>query len=482
MVFDQNSQQLFALRFFFQNPTGVVNESIDGYSVTIERLPSNKRGNWTFTRISRECTVILSGASFKVQVLAYNAAGTSPTSEITIPPFTQMSLRKQLNASILGNNTIFVNWKTNKSKKTKLRRFILDWYQVTGNKTLIIQSEKLKKPMSNYTIKGPFKPNQRYRIMLHRRENKRNQVNDSETTEGMVDIYVLEGTISVNSSTASLVLTGLTRKTVYAVHALGFTNAGDGVRSPVVSFATEEFGDGEITKIAVGVSFAVIGGVFLLVWIFSVIVKRVKEDIWPNIPNPKNSYAIEIMRKGPSVPNLNDDSLNLSTNAPAEEAEEELEIIHPIEGVLSSPTHQELQKNEQDNLLRDPDQESRNSLKSKPTAVVQVTDYTTMEHFHQMMPNFANNGPGGTFVRPDQSKAECNYQSQQSDFPVPDYVKQPVHQAFKQMNTKTSRNQTEWVIQLKDSETLNLLNSLNLKQKPSGEQCEHLYSEDSIHL
>ncbi|XP_067838240.1 interleukin-6 receptor subunit beta [Heptranchias perlo] len=454
----------------WEDPATAINATIRGYNITIERLPSNQNSIYSlFETVNRECTFILSQAPFKVQVLASNAAGFSPPNEIVIPPFTQMDLKTKINAIPHGNDSIFISWKSKTKKKP--RNYIVDWGPVIGNETRLIRSEKIKKGLQNYTLKGTFEPKQRYRVMLHQKTKNWKEVNNTEITIGMVDVYILEGaprigpsnimvtnisktsamirwdripedecqgflqgykliyylnkasitkTFLLNSSTTSYTLTGLLQKTVYAVQISGFTKAGEGARSQAVSFATKEFGDGELSKIAVGVCIAIITFVFLVTWSCSFFVKRIKKMFWPNIPNPGNSHAIQIIGRASSMPHLDNELLNLNSNSPLTETEEELESLHTIEEVTSAPTDYGVQENEQNNI---PDQGSKNDLNDKLT-VIQVTDYTTMENFRQVMPTIASSNRVNQLNR---SQTECNEQYQESDSLVLSYVKQQVH-------------------------------------------------------
>uniref|UniRef100_UPI00398F7E6D interleukin-6 receptor subunit beta n=1 Tax=Pristiophorus japonicus TaxID=55135 RepID=UPI00398F7E6D len=466
------SQQLGTRIVFihWENPATAINATVQGYNITIERQLTNQNNiKYSFKTINRACTFILSQAPFKVQVLAYNSAGSSPAKEIVIPPFNQMDLKNTINATPHGNDSIFINWKYNQKKL-----YVVDWGPVIGNETRIIRSEKIKLGLQNYTLKGTFEPKQRYRIMLHRRTKKWKQVNNTELTVGMVDVYTLEGTprsgpgnimvtnilktsamirwnripddecqgflqgyrifyylnkasvtnafmsISVNSSTTRYTLTGLLPKTLYAIQISGFTQEGEGVRSEAVTFATKEFGDGELPKIAVGVCVAIISFVFLVTWSCSFLVKRTKKMFWPSIPNPGNSHAIQIRGRGSSMPHLDVELLHLNSNSPLTVTEEELESLHTIEEVTSAPTDCGLQENEQNNIA---EQGSKRDLSDKPT-VIQVTDYTTMENFRQKMPTIASSN---TIIQPHRSETECNDQYQQSDSLVLSYIKQHVH-------------------------------------------------------
>ncbi|XP_078071572.1 interleukin-6 receptor subunit beta [Mustelus asterias] len=456
----------------WENPVTAINATVLGYKIRLTRILANKSNiDKSFDTVNRECTFILSQAPFKFQVQAYNSAGSSPASEIAIPPFNQLYLNNKINATPRGNDSILISWDSNTKERPNYH--IVDWGPIIGNETRIKRSEKIKKGLQTYTLKGNFEPKQRYRIMLHRKSKRWRQVNNTEITIGMTDVYILEGTprsapsnimvtnvsktsamikwdhipedecqgflqgykifchlnkasvtdtfipISVNSSTTCYMLTGLRQNTVYAVQISGFTKAGEGSKSEAVSFATKEFDDGELQRIAVIVSIAIIGFVFLVTWSCLFLVRRTKKMFWPSIPNPGNSHAIQIIGRDSSLPHLDNELLNLKSNSPLIGTEEELESLHTIEEVTSALADYELEGNEQNNVT---DQEPRNDLSDKPT-VIQVTDYTTMENFRQIMPTILSND---TVTQANRSETECN--DQQSDSFILSYMKQHVHQ------------------------------------------------------
>ncbi|XP_072372035.1 interleukin-6 receptor subunit beta [Scyliorhinus torazame] len=456
----------------WENPVTAINATVLGYSISIARILANKINvNQTFDTVNKECTFILSQGPFKFRVKAFNSAGSSPANEIAIPPFNQLNLNNKINATPHGNNSILISWHSEWNELPK--GYIVDWGPIIGNETRIEHSEKIKKQRSTYNLKGIFQPKQRYRIMLHRKTEKWKNVNNTEITVGMVDVYALEGTprsgpnnimvtnisktsamirwdripedecqgflqgykifcylnkasetntfipISVNSSTTHYMLTGLLQKTVYAVQISGFTKAGEGSRSEAVSFATKEFDDGELHKIAAVVSIAIIVFVFLVAGSCLFLIRRTKKMFWPSIPNPGNSLAIQIIGRGSSLPYLDNELLNLKANSPLVGTEEELESLHTIEEVTSTLTDYGLQENEQYNAT---DQEPGSDLHDKPT-VIQITDYTTMENFRQIMPTITSSD---TVIQANRSEQECN--DQQSDSLIQTYMKQHVGQ------------------------------------------------------
>ncbi|XP_078413620.1 interleukin-6 receptor subunit beta [Cetorhinus maximus] len=456
----------------WENPATAINATVSGYNITIERILANQNNIIElFKTVNKEHTFILSQAPFKFRVAAYNSASSSPANEIVISAFNQMSLNNKINATPQGNDSILISWHSDMNKRTK--GYIVDWGPVYGNETRIECSKKIKRGRQTYTLKGNFEPKQRYRIMLHKKTIKWKILNNTEITVGVVDVYTLEGTprsgpnnimvtniskttamirwdqipedecqgflqgykifcyvseasvsntsraISVNSSITSYMLPGLLQKTVYTIQISGFTKTGEGTRSEAVSFTTKEFDDGELQNIAVIVSIAIIGFVLLVSWSCLFLVRRIKKMFWPSIPNPGNSHAIQIIRRGSSLPHLENELLNLKSNSHLTETEEELESLHTIEEVTSALTDYGLQENEQNNIAS---QEPRSDLNDKPP-VVQVTDYTTMEHFRQIMPAIRGSN---TVIQTNRSETECN--NQQSDSLILSYMKQQVHQ------------------------------------------------------
>ncbi|XP_069795197.1 interleukin-6 receptor subunit beta isoform X2 [Narcine bancroftii] len=466
----------------WEKPAEILNTSVfenTTYTITIQRQPVVAEcAESTFNTSNEEYTLNLSQASFRVKIHASNSAGKSPADEKVIPPFNEMRLRNKINATPLGNDSIFIRWN---SIKAKMQKYVVDWGPVIGNATSDIHSEIIRNKLQNYTLKGKFKPMQRYRIMLHRRIKNCRRLVISEETIGIVDVYTVEGTprigptnikvtnilkssvvikwdpipedecqgflqgykivcyskdfisnnltfisaVSVNSTSTNCTLRGLLQNTFYAIEISGLTKAGEGAKSHLVTFEIKDFGDGELTAVAVGVCIAIIIFVLLVAWTCLVLVQRVKKLFWPNIPNPGNSHAICIMQRGSSEPHLVAESLYLNSNLLKVEREEELENLHTIEEITSSLTDYGLQEDKPNNAL---DQKFKSNL-TVIKAVIQVTDYTTMEHFQQIMPIITSSDMTAQHAR---SQTECNGQYQQRDILVPSYVKQRVHHASTQ--------------------------------------------------
>ncbi|XP_048449821.1 interleukin-31 receptor subunit alpha-like [Rhincodon typus] len=456
----------------WENAATVNSTTVQGYNITIERIPPNQyHVIQSIETLDKGCVFILSQASFKLRVFAYNSAGSSPANEIIIPPFYQIRLNNKINATPYGNDSILISWDSDMNRRIK--GYIVDWGPVIGNEMHVERSKYIKKMLHSYILKADsFEPKQRYRIMLHSKTRKKIYVNNTEITIGMIDVYTLEGTprigpnnvvvtnisktsaiirwdripedecqgflqgykifyyvnkatitktnasISVNSSTTFYMLSGLTRKTIYAVKISGFTNAGEGIRSEAVSFVTKEYDDGEMKIIAVGVSIAIIVFVFLVMWRCLFLLRRIKGMFWPSIPNPGNSHAIRIIGRNSLLPDMDNELSTLNTNSPLMETEEDLESLHIIEEVTSTPTDFELQDNEQNSIT---DQESNSNLTDQPV-LIQVTDYTTMENFRQIMPTIASSN---TAIRPN--RCETEYNNQQNGCLIQSYMKQQVH-------------------------------------------------------
>ncbi|XP_078252934.1 interleukin-6 receptor subunit beta [Rhinoraja longicauda] len=439
------------------------------YNITIERLPAGPRNMKSTLQLDKEeYRLQLSQAAFKVRIQAYNSVSYSPASEILISPYNPIELRNKIKATALGNDSLFVSWNPIKGKRAK---YVIDWGPVTGNEMHIKHSKVIPKGLQNYTLKGQFHPKQRYRIMLHKRAKKRKELTLSEETIGTVDVYTVEGTpnvaptnitvtdiqkssatirwdhipedecqgflqgykifyysrvstdsnltivaaVTVNSSTTNYTLRGLLQKTFYALEISGFTKAGEGTKSRLVAFETKDFG--ELVAVAVGVCVAIIILVFLLTWTCSLLVHRIKKIFWPNIPNPGNSHAIQIIGR---VSSMTAGSPHLNTSLLEMERQESLENLHTIEEVTSSLIDGGPPEYEPNHGL---ERKPQGHLTDRPT-VVQVTDYTTMENFQQIMPTV---GCNKMLVEPSGGEMEGNDPPQGSDTVIPSCAKQRVH-------------------------------------------------------
>ncbi|XP_058862652.1 interleukin-31 receptor subunit alpha-like [Acipenser ruthenus] len=451
------------------------NSNVSGYSVTVKEESGEFQE--TFNTTLPEISLTLSLSAYLVRVVAFNSGGQSPAYQRKIPEPQNIDLPGQINVSACSNESFSISW--NKSLVKNYTCYSVVWGLVHGNKT----SQSFHSLSEKISLRGTLEPYKIYRFILHLRHNKSpcnlKSLNNSESTYGRADAYCVEGrpksgpvnvtysnvtktsavinwskvreedlqgflqgyiihyrandtsassAITVNSSTNSYILTKLKSKTIYKVSVSAFTTAGEGVRSDQIIFETKQY---ELSNIIV-IVVCVISGILLslcAVPISSRAFKRAKIFFWPNIPNPGNSNAMqEIDRSSPL-------EFSHTTAVPLFEAdtdEKDADSLHIIEE--SSVMLAEIEQ-----LQNEPVQSNVDPSPTKP-APPPVSDYTTMEFFHQVMPH-ASIATAVAQVQPGrQNDIELSTMATLKGMTALDYLKQTLCNVYS--NTTTAGNDT----------------------------------------
>ncbi|XP_035847341.1 interleukin-31 receptor subunit alpha isoform X2 [Sander lucioperca] len=316
----------------------------DGYYVTIGKA-SGEAYEWMKTT-QPEITLILSYSAYHLNISAVNNASTSPAVSQEIPQRQDMPSMGagKLNVTVHSNTSFTIYWKDNLIKecvcysveymKKGHKAAYMPFYQNTNNyRTLSPLPE-------------PLEPYKRYNITLHTRTDKETcnmkHVNNSERTYGSTQFYFIEGSpvsaptnissytvtlnsvvlqwssipeedirgfllgyiiyyteynpggtnternITVDPTLNSYELGDLKGGTAYKVQISGFTQAGAGVRNTESIFKTKSEGLSNLSGVVT--VFAVVA---ILLIFGSPIIKRAKVILWPSIPNPGKSNALQ---------------------------------------------------------------------------------------------------------------------------------------------------------------------------------------------
>ncbi|XP_055731705.1 interleukin-31 receptor subunit alpha [Salvelinus fontinalis] len=321
-------------------------ELAEGYSVSVGKA-SGEDPIETFNTSRHLLIVTLSHSAYHLKITALNRAGTSPAAQSTIRPLDDKDLYGKLNVTFNGNTSFTVSWVDDLIKTYSC--FSVEWW-TRGNKAA---HKSFYEDENNYEViplHEPLELYKRYTFTLHTRPDKEpcnlKFINNSESTYGSIQSYFTEGSpisapgnisssnvtqssmvlewtsvpekdtrgfllgyilhytespddrtdaetnVTVDAGSTSYELVDLKSNTVYQVQLSAFTAAGMGVRSSTVYFETKSTVSLSIGGMIAGV---VIGATLLLlvVNLGSRLLKRAKRLLWPSIPNPGNSNAIQ---------------------------------------------------------------------------------------------------------------------------------------------------------------------------------------------
>uniref|UniRef100_A0A8C7LCU8 Interleukin-31 receptor subunit alpha n=1 Tax=Oncorhynchus kisutch TaxID=8019 RepID=A0A8C7LCU8_ONCKI len=259
----------------------------------------------------------------------------------------QLDLYGKLNLTFNGNTSFTVSWVDDLIKTYSC--FSVEWW----TRGIKAAHKSFYEDENNYEViplREPLELYKRYTFTLHTRPDKETCnlkfINNSESTYGSIQSYFTEGSpisapgnisssnvtqssmvlewtsvpekdtrgfllgyilhytkspddridveknVTVDAGSTSYELVDLQSNTVYQVQLSAFTAAGMGVRSSAVYFETKSTVSQSIGGMIAGV---VIGATLLLlvVNLGSLLLKRAKRLLWPSIPNPGNSNAIQ---------------------------------------------------------------------------------------------------------------------------------------------------------------------------------------------
>ncbi|XP_041825704.1 leukemia inhibitory factor receptor [Melanotaenia boesemani] len=500
-------------------------EWYDGYHVSFGKVS----GEPPYEKMSitqPEIRLILSSSAYQLNISAYNNASISPAVSHTIPQREDMPGVEEgrLNVTVRNNTSFTIYWKDDMTKVYSC--YSVEWKKKghTGLYKSFHQNSENYKTLTS--LPEPFEPYQRYSISLHMRPNKNTcnmkRINNSESTYGSTQFYFIEGSpvsaptnISCHNVTMNSVVlqwmsipdedirgflqgyiihyteyhnremsteTNLTidpqfnsyklgelkSGTTYQVQISGFTSAGVGVRSTASFFKTDH--EGHFDRSSLIIVFAVVATVLMF---GSPIIKRAKVVLWPSIPSPGSSHAVQKL-DGPCQQKL----LGAIATLKVEEWDTKSLQILEMEAVIPSvnlPSLQPLLNTREDEgdssertcnwMQEDVDSTIGDIATDDPTDIfldtqrpdLQISplafssDYTTMAMFQQLMPHSLAADPAVTPA--EESEAEdltvvkpgIDYVRQFSTSPTSD---------SEDMSTMDLMKNESWTAEYKLQETL----------------------------
>ncbi|AWP15568.1 putative interleukin-31 receptor subunit alpha-like [Scophthalmus maximus] len=452
---DEKAVKYFSVRYkalgsllWIQFPATVPH---DGYYVTIGKA-SGEAPCEQMRTAQPEIRLVLSHSAYHLNISAVNSASTSPPVGQTIPQ-RQDAPAGKLNVTVHSNTSFTVYWKDDVIKTYVC--YSVEWRQKGHKAASMSFYQNANNWRTLSPLPAPLEPYKRYSISLHTRPEKETcnikYINGSESTYGSTQFYFVEGSpvsapsiSSYNVTLNSVVLqwssipeedvrgfllgymihyaeyhhrgTSTERNitvdprfdtyelwdlkggAMYQVQISGITQAGAGVRSAACIFITNNQGyiDPNLSGLIV---------IFAVVIFGSVIIKRAKVFLWPSIPNPGNSNAMQKI-EGPWEMELLSKSIKTLT---VEEWDTDSLRIVEKEGVvlpsvlllLHDSKDEEDEEDEEDSseaicnwtldtehagghVVPDDTTDAVSDFQSSPVAF--SSEYTTLESFQQLMP------------------------------------------------------------------------------------------------
>ncbi|XP_056314403.1 uncharacterized protein LOC130229558 [Danio aesculapii] len=320
-------------------------EAVAYYNVTVRKESGETSSQTSSFKVKNPSLIlILSYSAYNISIRAFNNAGSSPVSSIIIERMDEwQDSFGPFSVNITSNNSFSLSWNSSVSSVC----YSVEWWakgQIPAFQPFYIKGNH--KEITAIT-KNTFQPYTRYYFFLHTRPDQdtcnMKVVNNSETTYGRTQAYLTEGSpirapgnvsilnitqhsavitwspvseedlcgflkgyyiyywntedisetsIEVNLSINSHELLNLESSSAYRVELSAFTVAGEGERSDVKHFVTDQ---PDLTVLN-GIIAAIIVGILILLIAVHVscrILHRAKKLLWPSIPDPEKSNAVQ---------------------------------------------------------------------------------------------------------------------------------------------------------------------------------------------
>ncbi|KAK5611966.1 hypothetical protein CRENBAI_005384 [Crenichthys baileyi] len=431
-----------------------VKEQCDGYHVTVWK-ESGEPPQDQMTTSKPEIKLVLSYSAYQLNIRAFNNVSFSSAVTHIIPQYedTKDSGDRRLNVTVHNSTAFTIYWRTD-----LIRMYVcysVEWMEKghSAHYRSFFEDSNSNKTLSS--LSEPLEPFKRYSVTLHLRPNKNTcnmkHINNSESTYGTTEFYYIEGSpvsssanisfhnvtvnsvvlqwskiqeedlrgfllgyiihyieyhyretitehnITVDPGFTSFHMENLKSGTAYQVQISAFTSAGAGIRSVPSVFKTNH-------KVTFSISGAITALIFVtfLLLCGSPVIKRAKAILWPSIPNPGHSNAVQII-ESPSqlellvalatlkVEEWDTKSLQLLEKEAVIPLASVLPLLRNCEDVRDSPenTHtwseRDTDSATEDNLHDDTLQDTRSThFQSSPLPF--AGGYTTMEMLQQLIP------------------------------------------------------------------------------------------------
>ncbi|GAA6105759.1 oncostatin-M-specific receptor subunit beta [Tachysurus ichikawai] len=348
----------------------VHSHAVEVYNVTVQKASGEPAVESSYFLKVQSVTLFLSYSAYKLSISALNKAGQSPAGFLDVDALVdQNDLDEAFNVTLNSNNSFSLSWNCTLSRKYHC--YSVEWW-ATDEKLSYKPIYKKKNYHTIQTQNVAFRPYKRYHFFLHARHEKDTcnlkKVNNSDETVGRAQVYLTEGTpltapgnvssskvtqnsfvitwspvceedlrgflqgyiirhtqdnstkdIKVDPSVNSYELLNLRSGSMYCMELSAVTAAGEGKRSESKCFETSD-------SVAVGgMLVGVIAGVFALLLATHLcfrLLKRSKNMLWPSIPNPCNSNAVQKIEGGQDL-----EVMELLSRPYLEETEEHVFVL-----------------------------------------------------------------------------------------------------------------------------------------------------------
>ncbi|KAJ6669874.1 hypothetical protein lerEdw1_000423 [Lerista edwardsae] len=270
-----------------------------GYYINVERVPAYCGEAQTSLNITKDWLRLnLSMAYYRINVSAYNEEGTSPPVTYMVPEFTAAALPGQIKVLKQGNDTV-ISW----NLTSTLTYFAIDWGTgIEDMRTTVILTSR--RNFRRVPRSGPANVTLPV-VTKHSALVKWTEIPVAESL-GFLQGYRLHYTeilknlsltVTVKSTTHQYLLTELTPKTHYRVQISGITSMGEGALSLPQLFTTLKYGPGEFEQYIIGLCLGIVLTMTAAATLCALIVKRIRKQCWPEVPNPRYSSAIQHLDK-----------------------------------------------------------------------------------------------------------------------------------------------------------------------------------------
>ncbi|KAK7895883.1 hypothetical protein WMY93_021208 [Mugilogobius chulae] len=387
----------------------VETERPDGYCVSIQKA-SGELPIERFNTSKAEITLHLSCSEYIVRISAFNNVSASPELSQTInrcEPETRVDA-ESLNVTVHSNTSFTIYWEAQLLKQfvcySPYKRYTLSLHTRQNKETCNLQhingSESTFGSMQFYFMEGtPVRaPNiTNYNVTSSSLMLQWSSIPEEEL-RGFLQGYVIyykeninnastpEKTLRLDAGMTSFEIKDLKPYTLYQVEISAFTRAGAGTRSNIRYFKTYK-------KVYLKDSVIIIIFIATIVLLTAMcpILKRMKAYLWPSIPNPQNSNAIQKIEKTCEIELLESlQTLKMEewhTNSlQIIEEETKIDLLKVFTAENNEDSELQEPRNElndtiKDSLLAQPENLEMNERSNHQTAF--IGGYTTLEMFQQ---------------------------------------------------------------------------------------------------
>uniref|UniRef100_A0A9J7Y2U0 Fibronectin type-III domain-containing protein n=1 Tax=Cyprinus carpio carpio TaxID=630221 RepID=A0A9J7Y2U0_CYPCA len=257
-------------------------EAVDNYNVTVRKVSGESSNRDSFITENSSLTLILSYSAYNISIRALNSAGSSPVSSIAIEQMDE--------------------WR-DFQPYTRYYFFLhVRPYKDTCNMKNVNDSETTYGLAQTYFTEGsPISAPGNVSILnitQHSSVITWSPVSEEDLRGFLLGYYIYltednnETSFEVDPSVNSFELQNLESNSAYRVQLSAFTAAGEGERSDSKHFVTNL---PDFTALNSIIAAVVVGIIILLLAVhFSFrLLHRAKKLLWPSIPNPENSNAVQ---------------------------------------------------------------------------------------------------------------------------------------------------------------------------------------------